>query len=210
MPYLLLALLTVAAYSILEGVVMRNMMGLLDYALAGEMELLTKKAPILLFMAAMLVPLGILVAMAGSFYKRKASTILKTYYITKVFGKNIAEFQKENNAKYLSAITNDFNTLEQNLINGILIVANGLAKFFVGVWILSTVDPRMILLAVAVIVVQIFLSMVTSKPTNKANKERSDLFDGYTTYIKEVLSAFHIIKNYNLQNSVTKDYYNKS
>ena len=60
MPYLLLALLTVAAYSILEGVVMRNMMGLLDYALAGEMELLTKKAPILLFMAALLVPLGIL------------------------------------------------------------------------------------------------------------------------------------------------------
>ena len=210
MPYLLLALLTVAAYSILEGVVMRNMMGLLDYALAGEMELLTKNAPILLFMAALLVPLGIFVAMAGSFYKRKASTILKTYYITKVFGKNIAEFQKENNAKYLSAITNDFNTLEQNLINGILIVANGLAKFFVGVWILSTVDPRMILLAVAVIVVQIFLSMVTSKPTNKANKERSDLFDGYTTYIKEVLSAFHIVKNYNLQNKVTKDYYHKS
>jgi ATP-binding cassette, subfamily B, bacterial len=210
MPYLLLALVTVAAYSILEGVVMRNMMGLLDYALAGEMELLTNKAPILLFMAALLVPLGILVAMAGSFYKRKASTILKTYYITKVFGKNIAEFQKENNAKYLSAITNDFNTLEQNLINGILIVANGLAKFLVGVWILSTVDPRMILLAVAVIVVQIFLSMVTSKPTNKANKERSDLFDGYTTYIKEVLSAFHIVKNYNLQNKVTKDYYHKS
>lgn len=209
-PYLVLALITVAAYSILEGVVMRDMMRLLDYALAGEMDLLTKNAPILLLLAALLVPLGILVAITGSFYKRKASTILKTYYITKVFGKNIAEFQKENNAKYLSAITNDFNTLEQNLISGILIVSNGTAKFLVGVWILSTVDPKMILLALFVIAVQILLSVFTSKPTSKAYKERSDLFDGYTTYIKEILSAFHIVKNYNLQNKVTNDYYEKS
>ena len=158
-PYLVLALITVVAYSILEGVVMRDMMKLLDYALAGEMDLLTKNAPILLLLAALLVPRGILVAITGSFYKRKASTILKTYYITKVFGKNIAEFQKENNAKYLSAITNDFNTLEQNLISGILIVSNGTAKFLVGVWILSTVDPKMILLALFVIAVQILLSV---------------------------------------------------
>ena len=36
------------------------------------------------------------------------------------------------------------------------------------------------------------------------------MFDGYTSYIKEVLSAFHIVKNYNLQAKVTEDYYNKS
>lgn len=36
------------------------------------------------------------------------------------------------------------------------------------------------------------------------------MFDGYTSYIKEVLSAFHIVKNYNLQQKVTDDYYEKS
>ena len=36
------------------------------------------------------------------------------------------------------------------------------------------------------------------------------MFDGYTSYIKEVLSAFHIVKNYNLQDKVTGDYYEKS
>ena len=48
------------------------------------------------------------------------------------------------------------------------------------------------------------------KPTKKAYKERSDMFDSYTSYIKEVLSAFHIVKNYNLQDRVTEDYYSKS
>jgi ABC-type multidrug transport system fused ATPase/permease subunit len=210
LPYLLLALIVAIAYSILDGVVTRRMMLLLDYALKGETGLLKQNAPLLLLLATLLVPLGFLVAMASSFYKRKANTILKTYYITKVFGKNIAEFQKENNAKYLSAITNDFNNLELNLINGVYTICNGITKFLVGIWLLSTVDARMILLAFGIIVLNLLLSVVTSKPTNKANKERSDMFEGYTSYIKEVLSAFHIVKNYNLQNKVTQDYYQKS
>jgi ABC-type multidrug transport system fused ATPase/permease subunit len=148
--------------------------------------------------------------MANNYYKQKANVTLKKYYIRKIFGKSIAEFQKENNAKYLSAMTNDFNTLEANLIAGIYTVCNGVAKFSVGMWLLSTVDSRMILLAIGIIIINLILSMVTSKPTKKAYKERSDMFDGYTSYIKEILSAFHIVKNYNLQERVTDDYYKKS
>jgi ABC-type multidrug transport system fused ATPase/permease subunit len=68
----------------------------------------------------------------------------------------------------------------------------------------------MILLALLIIFVNITFSVLTTKPSNKAYKERSDMFDGYTSYIKEVLSAFHIVKNYNLQQKVTDDYYEKS
>lgn len=209
-PFLFLAVVIASAYAILEGVVTRNMMRLLDYALSGDMKLLGEKAPGVMIMAVCLVPLGILVAIVNNDYKRRANYTLKKYYVKKVFGKNIAEFQKENNAKYLSALTNDFNTLEQNLIAGIYSVCNGLAKFFVGIWLLTTVDPKMILLAIAIIVINIILSVITSKPTQKAYKERSDMFDGYTSYIKEILSAFHIVKNYNLQEKVTEDYYQKS
>jgi ABC-type multidrug transport system fused ATPase/permease subunit len=210
MPYLLVAATVSTIYAILDGNVLRRMMKLLDIALAGDMEMMTKKAPQMLIMAACLVPLGILVAMANNYYKQKANVTLKKYYIKKIFGKSIAEFQKENNAKYLSAMTNDFNTLEANLIAGIYTVCNGVAKFSVGMWLLSTVDSRMILLAIGIIIINLILSMVTSKPTKKAYKERSDMFDGYTSYIKEILSAFHIVKNYNLQERVTDDYDKKS
>jgi ABC-type multidrug transport system fused ATPase/permease subunit len=107
-------------------------------------------------------------------------------------------------------MTNDFNTLEKNLIEGVYTIGNCMVKFIVGAWLLSTVDPRMILLAVVIIAVNLCLSLITSKPTKKAYKERSDMFDGYTSYIKEILSAFHIVKNYNLQDKVTEDYYEKS
>ncbi len=68
----------------------------------------------------------------------------------------------------------------------------------------------MILLAVVIILINLGISAITAKPLKKNYKERSDLFDGYTSYIKEVLSAFHIVKNYNLQDKVTADYYHKS
>jgi len=210
LPYLFLALVIAAASSILFGYVTIKMMKLLDFALSGELETMKRKAPELLLLAALLVPVGILTAIANNFYKRKANASLKKYYITKVFAKNIAEFQKENNAKYISAMTNDFNTLEDNLITGIYSVCEGFVSFLVGIWLLSTVDARMILLSLVLIIINLILSTVTRKPIKKAFKERSDLFDGYTSYIKEILSAFHIVKNYNLQEKVTEDYYHKS
>jgi ABC-type multidrug transport system fused ATPase/permease subunit len=100
--------------------------------------------------------------------------------------------------------------LEMNLITGIFNVFEGVTSFAVGIWLLSTVDARMIILAFILIAINLIISVITSKPTKKANKERSDMFDNYTSYIKEILSAFHIVKNYNLQNRVTDDYYKKS
>jgi ABC-type multidrug transport system fused ATPase/permease subunit len=209
-PFLLLSFGIAASSSILDGQVTRKMMGILDYALKGDIATIKEKAPALLLMATIMVPLGILVAITNNLYKRKANVTLKKYYVKQVFNKDISEFQKENNAKYLSSMTNDFNTLEMNLISGIYTVGNGIISFIVGIWLLSTVDNRMILLAFVIIVANLMISILTSKPTQKAYKERSDMFDGYTSYIKEVLSAFHIVKNYNLQDKVTEDYYEKS
>ncbi|HEX3021496.1 MAG TPA: ABC transporter ATP-binding protein [Lachnospiraceae bacterium] len=209
-PFLILALTVSAATSILDGIVTKNMMGLLDYAMKGDLDTLGQKAPWLLLTSLALVPLGILEVMTNYLYRRKTNMNLKTYYITKVFDKKISEFQKENTAKYLSAMTNDFNTLELNLVAGIHTVCMHFVIFLVGIWLLSTVDKRMILLAVVIIAINLIITLVTSRPTKKAYKERSDLFETYTAYIKEVLSAFHIVKNYNLQDRVTEDYYEKS
>lgn len=210
LPYLLLAMLIASANSVMDGIVTKKMMELLDYALDSNMSLVGQKAPELLLLACTLVPLGVLTAVANNYYKKQAAVVMKKYYIHKVFGKNIAEFQKENNAKYLSSMTNDFNSLEKNLIEGVYTVGNCIVRFIVGAWLLSTVDPKMIFLAIIIIIVNLSLSLITSKPSKKAYKERSDMFDGYTSYIKEILSAFHIVKNYNLQEKVTEDYYEKS
>ncbi|NLL73367.1 MAG: ABC transporter ATP-binding protein [Clostridiales bacterium] len=209
-PYLILALIVTGINAILDGLVNIRITRMLDLAITGKMDDMKQVIPIMVLMAVFLVPMGILVGVTSNLYKKKANIALKRYYMKRVFSKNIAEFQKENNAKYLSSMTNDFNTLDNNLITGIFSVFEGLMTFIVGIWLLSSVDPRMLIFAFILIAVNLMISIFTSKPTKKANKERSDLFDGYTSYIKEVLSAFHIVKNYNLQERVTGDYNRKS
>ncbi len=209
-PYLLLALVVTGINAFLDGLVNLRLTKMLDLALSGRMNDMKQMIPQLLVMAILLVPMGILVGVTSSYYRRKANSALKKYYMQRVFAKNIAEFQKENNAKYLSSMTNDFNTLDMNLITGIFSVFEGIMTFLVGIWLLTTVDPRMLILAFILIAVNLLISIFTSKPINKANKERSDMFDSYTSYIKEILSAFHIVKNYNLQERVTDDYNKKS
>ncbi|SHO43429.1 ABC transporter ATP-binding protein [Anaerocolumna xylanovorans] len=209
-PYLMLALAVSLLLAGLDAVVTKKMLGMLDLALKGDIAAMKAETLPLLAGAVILVPLGVAEALTGNFYRKKVNLNIKYYYVEKVFGKNIREFQKENNGRYLSAMTNDFNTLETNLIMGIYTVGRGVISFLAGMWLLSTVDYRMIFFAFGIIVVNLTISVITSKPLKRNYKERSDLFDGYTSYIKEVLSAFHIVKNYNLQDKVTEDYYQKS
>lgn len=209
-PSLVLALLVMVVYSFLTGLTTIRMMNLFDYALAGELEALQEAVVPLLVLAAVLMPIGLLKTYTSNQYKRTAAVSFRRFYIKGIFHKNIAEFQQENNAEYLSRLTNDCNLLDNNFTAGIYTIFDGLANFFVGMWIVSAVNPWMILLAFAVALVNMLISAITNKPVSKGYKERSDMFDGFTSYIKEVLSAFHIVTSNNLQDKVTNDYNQKS
>ena len=209
-PQLIIALICLAAGTILDGVVFVKMMGFLDYALVGDMATLKAEIPGFLLQACLLIPIGLLGTITKSWFRKDANLSMKRYYIRGIFKKNISEFQQENTATYISRLTNDCNTLDTNFVDGIFTVFNGITNFCVAVWILSTVGKGMIGFAVSITLLTAVVSMLLSRPVSKKVKERSDQFDGYTSYIKEVLSAFHIVKSNNLQDKVTSDYYDKS
>jgi len=145
-----------------------------------------------------------------AFFIRRTMTRMKANYIKKVFKKNINEFQKENNALYLSSITNDYNRIETNYILPIIDLIYGMAAFIAGIFLFVVVNPLILLFAFGLMITNIVISYVSSNPVNKHNKERSEMFSSYTSFIKEVLSAFHIIKSNNLDAKVKKDYNDKS
>lgn len=209
-PYLLIAWFFAAVLALVDGYTFIKMMNLADMAFSSQLEGFKTEAISLLGCAVMLVPLAIIVAFTKAYYRKRANLILKDYYIKGIFDKNISSFQKENTAKYISGLTNDFNTLDINLIDSIYVVGNMICNFIVGVWIISTVTPWILLVAVGVIMINILISATTSKPIAHQTKERSDLFEGYTSYIKEVLGAFHIIKSNNLQVRIQSNFNQKS
>lgn len=210
LPILCIALVSAGVLAIVDSYTFIKMKELMDIALSGDMTPFKETASMLILMAVCLVPLCILTAVTRALYKRRANLNMKRYYVKGVFGKNISEFHKENNAKYISSLTNDFNLLEVNLTDSIYEIGVCLLNFFAGIWMIATVTPWVILLALGVMCLSIIFSMVTSKPVSRHMKERSNLFEGYTSYTKEVLSAFHIIKSNNLRERVQNSFNAKS
>lgn len=209
-PYFIFSLVVAALLSLTEAKMMIEMTAVTDVALSGDAEGFRQGAPYLLVLAVILIPLCIIHSYTFALYKKKANVALKGYYLKGVFGKNISEFHKENNAKYVSGLTNDFNMIEANLIETIYEIGRSLIAFAAGIWMIVSASPWTIVLVLVMVVFNIIFSQLTSKPVSKHMTERSDLFEGYTSYIKEVISAFHIIKSNNLQQRVRTNFGEKS
>ncbi len=210
LPYLILVIIIASVCAVLEGYLSISMMKVIDIATSGNRDLFKEEASRLLLLALSLLPVNVLLAFGKGLYKRKAIVSAKVNYVSRIFKKNINEFQRDNNAKYVSTLTNDVNTIETNYIDGIYEVILGVVYFVVGVIVIAYVSPVSLGIGMGIGVVSALISILLNKPIQKHQAQRSELYEGYTSYIKEVLSAFHIIKSNNLNEKVKTDFFNKS
>ena len=87
----------------------------------------------------------------------------------------------------------------------------GVIDFLVALLLLAYIQKTLVIIAIAVGVVIGGLSVFSGKPLQKPEGEKSKRLTKYTEYIKEILGAFAIIKNNNLEQRITtnfKDYSN--
>lgn len=160
--------------------------------------------------AVLVFPASMFNAYVRNYFLRDAMVRMKTDYMKLVFGKNINEFQKENNASYVSALTNDFNLIENDYFLSVAQLVESAIAFATGIIIFAKISPIILLVGIGVMVINGLLSGIVTKPIQKHNKERSEMFGSYNGFIKEVLSAFNIIKNNGLEERVRTNFYEKS
>lgn len=209
-PYLILALIMFTVVTGLDGYISIKMMKIIDYALEGNFELFKKEAIVGLILVGVLLPLNILASITRGLFINKSLVKSKIHYVGKLFKKNINEFQEENNAKYLAALTNDMNIIEQNYLLGIYETGANFIRFIISFIVLISVSPLVLFIGIGISALSTVLTMIIGKPLQKHEKQRSDLFEEYTSYIKEVLGAFQIIKTNNLNEKVKEDFSKKS
>lgn len=200
--------------------------GVFVYGINGYMSLLTRdvidisftkerigfdeKAKMLLLMAALLLILQTLLSVCKGYYRRKSNANLKTYYISEVFKKNINEFNKDSNSKYVSHITNDLNNLDLDFIDGIFELSMAIIQFLVFIVIIGGVSKNILFIILLLGIIMAFISNRMSKPLKKLYEERSELYGKYTNYISEVLNAFRIIRVNNLFSKILGNFGEKN
>lgn len=210
LPNLLLVVVIGILCAGLEGLLTIYTMNAVDAVFSKNRDAFNPILVKLFLTAVALVPVTILLAFVRGHYKRRAIVGAKVDYVRRLFGKNINEFQNENNAKYISILTNDANTIEMNYIDSIYEVVINLIYFVVSAAIIGIVSPIALIVCLASGLVSTLLSVLISKPLQRHQQHRSELYGGYTAYIKEVLSAFHIILSNDLSGKISEDYYHRS
>lgn len=208
--FLVIALAVVLCNAILEGMISVYIMKMIDATLSKNNSLLIGNTRKLLFASIILLPASILLSYTRGLFKLKSLTSMKKTFIEKIFHKNINEFQKDNHAKYVSSLTNDMNTMEMNYISAVYEIGFNIIYFIVGFIVIASVSLYALCIGITIGVISSIISIVISKPLQKHQNQRSSLFEGYTTYIKEVLSAFQIIKSNNLNDKIQQEFYKKS
>ncbi|MGI5060288.1 ABC transporter ATP-binding protein [Treponema denticola] len=143
------------------------------------------------------------------FYK-KSMINAKSFYIKKLFLKKINEFQAENNAKYFSNLTNDMEKIENGYVFSIYQAAYMLLKTLISIAVLLYVNYLILIAGIIVGVVFAVFVALLGIPISKHRKELSSIFEKYTVYVKEIISAFQIIKTNNLESKALYDFFNKS
>ncbi len=206
--YITLFILVIVSY--LDFRIAFSLFDLVTVAQAGLWDEFYPHAITLIVLTIAVLPVNIIYAYIRGLVIKRSMTKMKTDYMKKVFHKNISEFQTDNNALYISAITNDFNKIEINYVEQVLSALEAIVAFGTAILIISLISPLIILIGLAMVILIVLISLLSSKPVNKHNKERSEMMSSYGGFIKEVLSAFHIIKTNNLETTVTNTYNKES
>lgn len=208
--YLILAFLVLLIVSVLDGYITIKIMRIIDSAMSRDMSLFRKESIEAFLFVAALLPASILASYTKGLYILKSLVGGKVTYMERIFNKNINEFQAENNSIYLSSMTNDMNTIEKKYLEGVYEVGGSFISFIVSFIVIAYVSPSALFIGIAISIISTIMSVLVSKPLQKYEKQRAELFGSYTSYIKEVLGAFQIIKSNNLNKKIKEDFTSKS
>lgn len=209
-PSLLVALFVGAIVYGINGYMSLLTRDIIDISFSKERIGFDDKARMLLLMAALLLIMQTLLSVFKGYYRRKTNANLKTYYISEVFKKNINEFNKDSNSKYVSHITNDLNNLDLDFIDGIFELSMAVIQFLVFIVIIGGVNKNILFIILLLGITMAFISSRMSKPLKKLYEERSELYGKYTNYISEVLNAFRIIRVNNLFSKILGNFGEKN
>ena len=137
-------------------------------------------------------------------FHAKAMKQYREYVFDRLMEKGIQAFSGENTSLYISALSNDVNTIEQDFIGKLQgTIQTGIA--FVGaLGLMLWYSPLLTLVAIGFSLVPILVSVVLGDKAAKAEKNLSDRKENYTGILKDALAGFPVIKSFKAEQSITR------
>ena len=154
-----------------------------------------------LTMITLVLIVGIAVANMISYHsKPKFITQGISQYKEYVFGeltkKNISAFSGEYSSTYLSALTNDIQTIEQGYLWNTFSMLESLLTFIGAMVLMIWYSPLLTWIAIGLSLLPLFASILTGNKVAVEEKKVSDRNEAYTSTLRDSLGGFSVIKSF--------------
>lgn len=167
-----------------------------DCMTAGDMEGLGRVA----LLTAVAIPVICLVVWlcqrVKARFMRRAMTQYKALAFSRLCRKSISAFSRENTARYLSALTNDAISIENQYLEYIPFLVENVISFVVSLGVMLYCSPALTLVLVVASAVPVVVSIAMGGRYAALEKQVSDENETYTGGIKDLLSGFAVIKSF--------------
>ena len=137
-------------------------------------------------------------------YLEKALSQFKGYVFEKILGKSISEYRDENSSKFISAFSNDLNTIEKNYLVGTLDILGAIFTFAASAITMLILEWKIALPMIFVALLCSFLSVRYGKKLIKKEKKTASENSGFIDQVKDLLSGFIVIKSFRAEKAVLK------
>ena len=138
-----------------------------------------------------------------SAFRARAMRQYRKYAFDRLLEKGIQAFSGENSARYLSALSNDANTIEQDYIRMLQDTIQVGITFVGALGLMLWYSPLLTLVAIGFSLLPIIVSVVLGNRAAVAEKDVSNKKERYTGMLKDVLSGFAVIKSFKAEKNIS-------
>ena len=139
-----------------------------------------------------------------SAFRSKAMKQYREYAFDKLAEKGIQAFSGENSSLYISAFSNDANTIERDFVGQLQMTITVVVTFIGSLALMLWYSPILTLVSIGFSLLPIIVSVLFGNKAAAEEKNVSDKKESYTGLLKDVLTGFAVIKSFKAERSISR------
>lgn len=133
---------------------------------------------------------------------KRALSQFKNYIFQKILKKSIGEFNSEFSGKFISAFSNDLNSIELNYLNGNIMIFYYSFMFIITIAAMAYINIAIMVCVLLGCLIPVGVSLVFGKKLVSKEKMTSDENASFVGQMKDLLNGFFVIKSFKAEAEV--------
>lgn len=177
---------------------------IMDCTANQDMQALVRSAWIVIIVVVIYTIANVMYRAVYPRFLQRAMQQYRDYAFSRLTQKSLRSFSKEGTALYVSALTNDCTSIENNYLAATFTLIELLFCFLGALIMMLYYSPVMLVLAVALSFLPVAVSMTAGNRLTEQEKEISKKIERFVSIVNELLSGFPVIKSFRAETQASR------